>query len=214
MPTRRPTRRHVTWALVSAIAVAVAWLGYQYGLSNAIATYRADRTVEGLRRDWAERGVSSGAGAPVWIDDGEAFAIVRIPAISASYAWPVASGMSALDRGFAWYPESAQPGQLGNFALACHRITHGAPCSQLFALKAGDTVSVETRDATYTYAIVVPASELTVSADAGWVLEPVPGRGGAVPWEPVLTITTAQDLVSSPDRSVAFGVLTSKEAKK
>ncbi|MDO4783878.1 MAG: sortase [Propionibacteriaceae bacterium] len=214
MPTRRPNRRPVTWVLVALIATVAAWLGYQYGLSNVTATYRADRALEALRQDWAERGVSSAAGAPVWIGDGEAFAIIRIPAFSASYAWPVSSGMGALDRGFAWYPESAQPGQIGNFALACHRITHGAPCAGLTGLKAGDTVTVETRDATYTYSIVVPASELTVSEDAGWVLDPVPGKGEAVPWEPILTITTAQDLVSSPDRSVAFGVLTSKEMKK
>ena len=214
MPTPRPTRRLVLWALVCALAVLAAWLGYHYGLSNVIATYRADRTVDGLRRDWAERGVSADAGAPRLIEDGEAFAIVRIPAISASYAWPVAAGMGALDRGFAWYPETAQPGQTGNFAVACHRITHGAPCGRLATLTAGDKVVVETRDVDYTYSIVVAASELTVPADAGWVLDPVPGRSESVAWEPVITITTAQDLVLSPDRSVAFGVLTSKEVKQ
>lgn len=195
-------------------AVTLGWLGYQYGLSNVIAAYRADRTVSWLRQTWQEQGRSASPGAPIQIDAGETFAIIRFPSVGESHVWPVTSGHGGLNSGFAWYPSTAQPGQTGNFAVACHRITHGAPCVGLTDLAAGTEIIVETRDCVYTYAVVVPAAELTVASDAGWVLEPVPGRTDAVPWQPMLTITTAQDWVLSADRSVAFSVLTSKKVKQ
>ncbi|MFP5282231.1 MAG: sortase domain-bontaining protein [Actinomycetes bacterium] len=51
------------------------------------------------------------------------------------------------------YPSTAGPGQVGNFALAGHRITHGQPFARLLELDRGDKVVVETRDAVYTYVL-------------------------------------------------------------
>jgi sortase A len=46
----------------------------------------------------------------------EVVAIARIPAF----------GDDVLARGFGWFDGSAGPGEVGNFAVAGHRVTHGA----------------------------------------------------------------------------------------
>jgi sortase A len=43
------------------------------------------------------------------------------------------------------------------------------------------------------------------------VLDPVPGRPEEVPTQALLTLTTAEDLVTTPDRAVGFGTLTKTE---
>jgi sortase A len=105
------------------------------------------------------------------------------------------------------------PGQVGNFALAGHRITHGQPFAKLLDLRRGDEVVVETRTSVYTYVIDEPPRSLTVNADASWVLDPVPGQPTVRPSQSLITLTTCQDLFHSPDRSVGFGHLASTKNK-
>ena len=116
-------------------------------------------------------------------------------------------------RGVGHYPNSAQPGQIGNFAIAGHRITHGQPFSRLLELDKGDQIVVETRSAIYTYVLDTAPRDLTVEDTATWVLDPVPGQPDATPTQALLTLTTCQDLFHSPDRSIAFGHLASTKNK-
>ena len=73
---------------------------------------------------------------------------------------------------------------------------------------------VETAEALFTYEIVSAPRDLTVQEDDSWVLFPLPGQEGVRPGRPIITLTTHQDFVPSPDRSVGFGVLTQMEIKK
>ncbi|MFF5855616.1 class E sortase [Streptomyces sp. NPDC012751] len=89
---------------------------------------------------------------------------------------PVAEGVGkadVLNKGYAGhYPGTQQPGRPGNFALAGHRNAHGEPFRYLPRLRRGDPIRVETRSATYTYAVdaILPR---TSARDSG-VLRPVP----------------------------------------
>ena len=134
-----------------------------------------------------------------------------IPALDGE--WPVIAAVEGdeLARGVGWYPGSALPGQVGNFAVAGHRIGNGEPFRRLLELRAGDEVVVETAAATFTYTIVSAPGDLTVQADDSWVLDPVPGHPDEVPAQALLTLTTAEDLVTTPDRAVGFGTLTKTE---
>ena len=49
------------------------------------------------------------------------------------------------------YLSSQWPGEVGNFAVAAHRTSHGAPFNKIDTLQAGDKVYVETNDAWFTY---------------------------------------------------------------
>jgi sortase A len=104
------------------------------------------------------------------------------------------------------------PGQVGNFAVAGHRVTHGQPFARLLDLNRGDKIVVETRTAIYSYVLDVAPRNLTVKSSDGWLLDPVPGKNTA-PTKALLTLTTCQDLFRSQDRSVATGHLTSSTVK-
>ena len=133
---------------------------------------------------------------------------MRIPAFGRNYEVPILSGTTkkVLARGVGHYEWTAQPGEVGNFGIAGHRITHGEPFARLLELDVGDKIIVETRDAIFTYVIDTSARDLTVDEKDVWVLDPVQGKKGRATGA-LITLTTCQDLFRSPDRSVAFGHL-------
>lgn len=111
------------------------------------------------------------ARGPVW---DKAYAVIRIPRIGITA--PIAQGVSkqnVLNKGYVGhYVQTAGPGQAGNFALAGHRNTHGEPFRYINRLRHGDTVTVETADAVYTY-VVDKGLPQTSARDSG-VIAPVP----------------------------------------
>ncbi|MCX4505544.1 class E sortase [Streptomyces anulatus] len=149
--------------------------------------------------------------APRW---DQAYAVLRIPRIGLTA--PVAEGTSkggVLDRGYVGhYARTAQAGQAGNFALAGHRNTHGEPFRRIDRLRSGDRITVETRDAVYTYTVGKRLAQ-TAPSDSG-VIAPVPRSNittSAGYSEPgyYLTLTTCTPEFSSRYRLVVWGKLTS-----
>ncbi|MDJ1643197.1 class E sortase [Streptomyces pakalii] len=148
--------------------------------------------------------------APRW---DQAYAVLRIPRIGLTA--PVAEGTSkggVLDRGYVGhYTRTAQAGQAGNFALAGHRNTHGEPFRRIDRLRSGDRITVETRDAVYTYTVGKRLAR-TAPSDSG-VIAPVPRSNittSAGYSEPgyYLTLTTCTPEFSSRYRLVVWGQLT------
>jgi len=224
--------------LVCLGLAGLGWIGYQYYGTNAPAERAASVEMQSLREQWRSPGAGGGAtatpatAAPPSVgaspaatstpDDrpaasplGAAMALIRIPRFGATYEKPILVGTSdaALARGVAWYETTARPGQLGNFALAGHRVTNGEPFARLLELQVGDEVIVETRDYVYTYVVDTPPATLTVTDVDTWVLDPVPGKQDVPPTRALITLTTCQDLFHSPDRSVGFGHLTQTTKK-
>ncbi|MFE8913739.1 sortase domain-bontaining protein [Streptomyces globisporus] len=109
------------------------------------------------------------------------------------------------------YTRSAQAGQAGNFAPAGHRNTRGEPFRRIDRLRGGDRITVETRDAVYTYTVGKRLAR-TAPSDSG-VIAPVP-RGNVTMSvgysEPgyYLTLTTCTSEFSSRYRLVVWGKLT------
>ncbi|MFJ8250150.1 class E sortase [Streptomyces sp. NPDC094466] len=149
--------------------------------------------------------------APRW---DQAYAVLRIPRIGLTA--PVAEGTSkggVLDRGYVGhYARTAQAGQAGNFALAGHRNTHGEPFRRIDRLRSGDRITVETRDAVYTYTVGRRLAR-TGPSDSG-VIAPVPRSnittsvGYSAPGY-YLTLTTCTPEFSSRYRLIVWGELTS-----
>jgi sortase A len=92
-------------------------------------------------------------------------------------------------------------------------VTHGQPFALLLDLEQGDQVIVETRQAIYTYVLDESPRSLTVRETDTWVIDPVPGHPGAKPTQPLITLTTCQDVFRSADRSIGFGHLVSTQNK-
>jgi len=234
---RRPSILTITGLLLIAIGLSsLGWMGYQYFGTNGPAQEAAKSEVSQLQDQWnngdgidvpdpsasgsADPSAPSSAAAttgPKYTQAqlDKAMAILTIPSFGPNYKVPILVGTSdyALGRGVGWYENTQLPGQIGNFAIAGHRITHGEPFARLLELKPGDKVIVETKNYIFTYVIDESPSKLTVKDVDTWVLDPVPGKTGVKPTQALITLTTCQDLFHSPDRSVGFGHLVDTKKK-
>jgi sortase A len=207
------------WAGAALAAVGLVILAFgvwQYVGTNWISQRKHQAAIADLDRAWQQ-------GEPTAdTDDGLADAIIRIPRFGDDYAVPVLEGTDddVLAAGFGHFADSASPGEVGNFAVAAHRVTHGEPLRGMPDLEVGDEVVVETAATTYTYELVSDGDALVVPFSEGWVVEPRPtnpdegevqpprGRG-----QRLLTLTTCSELFHTDNRMVAFGVLESAEPK-
>jgi sortase A len=107
----------------------------------------------------------------------------------------------ALRRGPGHYPSSGLPGEDGNFAVAGHRTTYGAPFFHLDELTAGDEIHVTDRTGrTHVYAFV---EQRIVNPGDTWVIGPDALDRGA----PLLTLTTCHPRFSDRYRLVVFAEL-------
>lgn len=216
--TRRRSPLTVVGVLMLVTGIAcLGWVGWQYVGTNITSNQAMDQEKQKLRQSWDQPG-EGGAGRSVDVSPGDALALIRIPALDKPgkvFEQPIIAGTgdAQLARGVGWYTTSAKPGQVGNFALAGHRITHGEPFARLLELNVGALVVIETREATYTYKLTSAPRDLTVDDSANWVLDPVPGKHGATPSAALITLTTCTDLFASPHRSVAFGTLIQTDTK-
>jgi sortase A len=215
-PARRTPRQRVLTAaglvLVLAGLSVLGWVGWETWGTNVVAHRRQAEAVTSLREEWQHGGSST-----VRVDAGVATSIVRIPRFGTSYEMPILQGTSdaVLASGFGHFTDSAGPGEVGNFALAGHRVTHGEPLRDMPSLQPGDEVVVETRTATYTYVLDTAGDALIVPFTATWVIDPLPTNpdGGVQPSQDtgqrLITLTTCSELFHTDNRMIAFGHLDS-----
>lgn len=169
-----------------------------------------DSPVVGEEDGGGGEGRAAAASAP---RRSQAYAVIRVPRIGLTA--PVAQGISkhgVLDKGYVGhYPGTAQPGHSGNFALAGHRNTHGEPFRHINRLRSGDRITVETRDAVYTYTVDKTLAR-TQPGDSG-VIATVP-RSNVKPYVgyraagSYVTLTTCTPEFTSRYRLVVWGKLT------
>jgi sortase A len=198
--------------LIACGLVIVMYLTWQLVVTDWIAHRRYDTQNTALRDEW-ERGRSTTDEG-----NGRVGAIIRIPRFGADYEVPLLEGTStaALASGIGHVEGTAAPGEAGNFVIAAHRITHGAPFRDMPDLDAGDKIVVETRDTVYTYELDTAGDALSVSDEDTWVTGELPDNpdpGGIEPRQRsgrrVLTMLTCAELFHTDERLVAFGHLTS-----
>ncbi len=141
--------------------------------------------------------------------NGKTFGIIYIPRFGDTYSRPLAEGTSidVLDTlGLGHYGSTAMPGEVGNFAVAGHRQTHGAVLDNIHTLTPGDKIYIQTKDAFYTYAF---RNEEIVLPSRTDVLLPVPTQPGVQPKESLLTMTSCNPRFGSQERIIAYSVLES-----
>ena len=228
--------------LVTAGLVLLLLVVHQLWWTNREARRGAERKVEALEREWGDgatdkgdddsdtsvpaatpqprtgtstrdrqQTTTAGQSRPSW---SQAYAILTIPRLGLRV--PVAEGVSkqnVLNKGYVGhYRGTQQPGQAGNFALAGHRNTHGEPFRYINRLRAKDLVEVETKTATYTYAVDKTLPQ-TSARDSG-VVRPIPRsivkpRYGYSEPGYYITLTTCTPEYTSRYRLVVWGKLVS-----
>ncbi|NJP94040.1 class E sortase [Nonomuraea sp. FMUSA5-5] len=144
---------------------------------------------------------------------GQALAMLRIPRLGRDYQYAVVEGVGAeqLKRGPGHYPDSAMPGEVGNFVLSGHRTTYAAPFNEIDELERDDEIVVETPEARHTYRVT---SQDIVRPDEIDVLAPVPGKPDIRPIRAFITLSTCHPEYSAAERLIVYGVLKESEPRE
>ena len=186
--------------LITAGVVVLLFVGYQLVWTNVQADRAADAKSDRLEEEWEQRGpVEPEFDLP--LQRGEAFAILRIPRLGDNYRVPIVEGVSLEDLavGVGHYPETALPGEIGNFSVAGHRATNGEPFAYLDQLREGDAVVVETGTTWYTYEVT---DEYIVQPTQVGVILPVPNEPEVEPRKELMTLTTCNPRWASYERLI------------
>lgn len=197
--------------LITAGVVVLLFVGYQLVWTNVQADRAAEAKSDRLEQVWGQRG-PVGPEFDLPLQRGEAFAILRIPRLGESYRVPIVEGVSLADLavGVGHYPDTALPGQVGNFSVAGHRATNGEPFAYLDQLRDGDALVVETRTTWYTYEVT---DEYIVQPTQVGVILPVPNEPEAEPGKALMTLTTCNPRWASYERLIFHAVLVDERPK-
>jgi sortase A len=138
------------------------------------------------------------------------FAVMYIPRFGSDFARSVSEGVGTKDvldkNGIGHYPGTQMPGEVGNFAVAAHRTTHGAPFKPIATLQVGDKIYIQTADGYYTYDF---RGLEYVRPTGVAVLDPVPQSPGIAPTDRVMTMTSCNPMLSAAERIIAYAVFES-----
>jgi sortase A len=200
--------RGATELLITLGVVALLFAAYEaWGTARIIASHQRDLDRQ-LTQDWAggasrDPTIEPSSARPLPPPSGAALARIYIPRLG--HYWVVVEGVEPADLRFGpgHYPKSANPGQIGNFAIAGHRSP--AVFWDLDQMQIDDPIVVETGQRWYVYRVTRVHITLPSAIE---VLAPVPGQPGARPNSAMLTITTCNPKWSNSHRLIVHASLT------
>lgn len=196
------------------------FLVWQLWLNDAVLRAAQDSEAAALSEAWANS-IEVPGEIPDPVDpvdpvvmptpgDAEVFGVLRVPRFGTGYAAQLAGGVSASRTlnpiGLGHYPDTQMPGELGNFAVAGHRNTHGKPLNLIGELQVGDAIVVEVPEGWYTYRF--RTLEYVKPSGVG-VLEPVPQTDGVEASDSIITLTSCNPAFSTAERIIAYGAFDS-----
>ncbi|CAH0212700.1 hypothetical protein SRABI121_02769 [Microbacterium sp. Bi121] len=207
--------------LLTAGVLVLLFIAWQMWIGDIIIGAQGNSEGQAVSREWAE--LPAPAPPPSVEDDdgtlryeppklehpadGIAFAQMLIPRFGSDYNVKIAGGTSrpvTLDHGWIGvYDQSAMPGQVGNFSVAGHRTTWGAPLNRMDKLELDDAIVVETREGWFTYRF---RNLEYVKPSAVEVLADVPQMPEVQTGERYLTLTACSPLYSLAERIVGYAV--------
>ena len=202
---------------ITAGLVVLLFVVYELFITDLLTDQRQEELTQDLLQKWEDDptlGPDLPGGGLASIPLGDGFARIRIPAFGADFVRVVVEGTgpNELEQGPGHYVDSARPGEMGNFALAGHRVGKGSPFLDLDQLKPGDPVVIETVDMWFTYRVLgdpatgnydadpsgIPGMQVVTPEDIQ-VVNPVPGvyDPAAAPTGAYLTLTTCEPKFSA-----------------
>lgn len=177
----------------------LGWFLWQYFGTNIVAKAEHERIKDETIAQW-----SNGI-------DGDAIGLLRVERFGDDFEVPIVEGWDKdeLARGVGMYEKGELPGEIGNFAIAGHRVTHGEPFRDFLELREGDLVEVETRTHVYTYELQNDGDEITLDFTVTWPTwaVPDPNWDNTPPTEPKLTMLTCAELFHTRNRNIVIGDL-------
>jgi sortase A len=229
--------RGIGQTLITLGLVVLLFVVYEVWITNIFAHREQTKIAKALIQQWQRENQLALPGDQVeTVPVGRGLGVLYIPRLGRDYHFTIVQGSvvptdAELEKGPAHYEDTAMPGQVGNFAVAGHRVGKGEPFLNLDKLRTGDAVVVETRQYWYVYRVLgAPAGRnpQTVRADvtadgryalpgreivdpsAGRVLWPVPDHQGVRPSEALMTMTTCHPKFTASHRMIVYSKLVTK----
>src|SRR5947209_653364 len=173
--------RGIGQTLITLGLVVLLFVVYEVWITNLFAAREQKKVTQALMKEWQKQDELAlpGSQDPA-VAVGTGMGILYIPRLGRDYHFTIVQGSVVptdgdLEKGPAHYKDTALPGQVGNFAVAGHRVGKGEPFLNIDKLRSGDAVIVETRTFWYVYRVLgSPAGQ-----DPGRVHETIPVAGGA-----------------------------------
>ncbi|MEV6342123.1 class E sortase [Actinoplanes sp. NPDC051851] len=190
--------------------IVLLFAGYEVFGNSAKVQSEQDHLAQELDQAWSDPTVSPSAStikAPA--APGESL-VGRLYIPKLDKEWVVVDGVTPDDIRYApgHYPETAQPGQIGNFSVAGHRI------KKIFwridELTDGDVIGVETRDSWYVYKVY---GQQIVKPNQVEVVAPVPNKPNETPTKALLTLTTCNPKFNNYQRLIVHAELVETVAR-
>jgi sortase A len=196
--------------LITLGIVLLLFVAWQLYWTDLTAGRAQASTNNSLSQQWATH-PNSAPGALIngkvkAVPIGDAFALIRIPRFGKNYVKPIYQGttLPILDKGVGHYDRTQMPGEIGNFAVAGHRVTYGKPFNEIATIRPGDAIVVETANTWYVYRAV---RHVIVTPNHVEVVAPVPQHPGQAPTEAWMTMTACHPEFSARERYVEFSKL-------
>ena len=191
---------------VTAGAAVVLFLAYLVWGTAQEASQHQHAFATQLHREWGAHRAARPVTGRLQLITGKPFAFIRIPRFGTTWRFAIVqgTGLPQLALGPGHVPGTGLPGQIGNFAVAAHRVTAGNPFYRLNDLSPGDKIMIETAAATYTYQVTT--TELVLPDDTA-VLDPVPGHPRQHPSTAMITLITCDPPWTGTHRIIVFGSL-------
>jgi LPXTG-site transpeptidase (sortase) family protein len=183
--------------------IVLLFAGYEVFGNSAEVQHEQDALDQELDQSWSDPTVGptpppQGPAAP----DASLVGRLYIPKLDKK--WVVVNGVTPKDIKGApgHYPDSAMPGEVGNFSVAGHRIR------KIFwfidELHPGDVIGVETRDSWYVYKVY---GDQVVKPTQVEVVAPVPNHPDEKPTRKLLTLTTCNPKFNNYQRLIVHAEL-------
>ena len=199
--------RGTGWTFIGMGSFVLYFLVYQLVGTNAVTSRGQTDLRNELQREWTASAPAPKKdprkAVPKRVAPGKALAVMDIPRIELDNK-VIVEGVSRDDlrKGPGHVPSTVLPGQPGTFGVSGHRTTYGAPFYRLNELGKGDTITVVTREAIYTYTITRTA---IVRPTDTQVLDDVIGPDNKP--KATITLTTCHPRYSARQRLIVFGNL-------
>jgi sortase A len=202
--------RGTGWTFIGMGSFVLYFLVYQLVGTNAVTSRGQDELRNELQREWSATPAAPSPQpkdpkkvVPRRVAPGKPLAVLDIPKIRVDNKVIVEGvGRDELRKGPGHVPSTVLPGQDGTFGVSGHRTTYGAPFYRLNELAKGDTITVVTREAIYTYTVTRTA---IVRPTDTQVLDNVNGPDGKP--KATITLTTCHPRYSARQRLIVFGNL-------
>lgn len=214
------------------VLVLVFYIWYVW-LGDVIAGAQQDKAAETLSQSWEDsvvgitefdrdsggsRGALRSPAPPVEAapETTSPFATMIVPRFGSGFERTIAESVDVKkvlndpDTGVGHYVSSEQLGELGNFALAGHRTTFGAPFGDVDKLRVGDRIYIETKKGWYVYRF---RNMEWVYPTQSEVLNAVPHLEIAAK-DRILTMTSCHPKLSAAERIIAYSVYESFVPRK